>query len=234
MNNLAEFRNEAHQRDWTPSQEPVAHLPETSRAVSSAPVASDPAKRILDLLVALLAIVLFLPLLILVGVMVRAETPGPALFRQTRTGLGGRTFTIYKFRTMTVVEDDETVRQATRGDARVTPFGAVLRRFSIDELPQLFNIVKGEMSLIGPRPHALAHDDAWAQLAPDYWRRFRAKPGLTGWAQVCGHRGEVQALQAIVDRVNADNDYIDNWSISLDMKIIWQTLPLIFGDANAY
>ena len=128
----------------------------------------------------------------------------------------------------------DPVRQATRGDARVTRLGAILRKFSIDELPQFLNVLRGDMSLIGPRPHALAHDEAWSQAVPDYDHRFRARPGLTGYAAVCGFRGEVKELQAIVDRVNADNEYIDTWSFALDMRIVWRTLPLIFGDARAY
>jgi putative colanic acid biosysnthesis UDP-glucose lipid carrier transferase len=232
MNNLAEFRNEARQAEWTPPESGTLASP--PGVIPASPAAMSPVKRALDILVALVALLLFLPLLLLVGVLIRAETPGPALFRQKRSGLGGRPFTIYKFRTMTVVEDGDTVRQATKDDARVTPTGAMLRKFSIDELPQILNVLKGEMSLIGPRPHALAHDEAWAQAAPNYARRFRAKPGLTGWAQVCGHRGEVTDIQAVIDRVNADNDYIDNWSMSLDLKILWSTIPLIFSDANAY
>jgi putative colanic acid biosysnthesis UDP-glucose lipid carrier transferase len=232
MNNLAEFRNEARQGEWTPPESGTLAPP--PGVIPASPAAMSPVKRALDILVALVALLLFLPLLLLVGVLIRAETPGPALFRQKRSGLGGRPFTIYKFRTMTVVEDGDTVRQATKDDARVTPTGAMLRKFSIDELPQILNVLRGEMSLIGPRPHALAHDEAWAQVAPNYARRFRAKPGLTGWAQVCGHRGEVTDIQAVIDRVNADNDYIDNWSMSLDLKILWSTIPLIFSDANAY
>jgi putative colanic acid biosysnthesis UDP-glucose lipid carrier transferase len=232
MNNLAHFRTEARPRDWTPPER--ASLAPPPGEIPASPAALSWGKRAVDILVAILALLLFLPLLVLVAVMIRTETPGPALFRQQRTGLGGRAFTIYKFRTMTVAEDGGVVRQATKGDARVTPLGAVLRRFSIDELPQIFNVLKGEMSLIGPRPHAVAHDDAWAQFVPNYARRFRAKPGLTGWAQVSGHRGEVSDPQALIDRVNADNDYIDNWSMWLDVKILWWTLPLIFSDANAY
>lgn len=232
MSNLAEFRNEARQRDWTPPEMTAPARP--PGVIPASPAALSLMKRVLDILVAFVALMLFLPLLLLVGVLIRAETPGPALFRQQRTGLGGRAFTIYKFRTMTVAEDGDVVRQATKDDARVTPLGATLRRFSIDELPQILNVLRGEMSLIGPRPHALAHDEAWGRVAPNYARRFRAKPGLTGWAQVSGHRGEVADLQAVVDRVNADNDYIDNWSLTLDLKILWWTLPLIFSDANAY
>jgi putative colanic acid biosynthesis UDP-glucose lipid carrier transferase len=135
---------------------------------------------------------------------------------------------------MTVAEDGDRIVQATKGDARITALGGLLRKLSLDELPQILNVLKGDMSLVGPRPHAVAHDQAWGQLAPNYARRFRARPGLTGYAAVCGHRGEVTELKAILDRVEADNAYIDNWSIWLDLKIVWRTVPLIFADANAY
>jgi putative colanic acid biosysnthesis UDP-glucose lipid carrier transferase len=231
MNNLAQLRTDVGSREWTPSEAPMTAAP---GAIASAPVALSRRKRAFDLSVAVLALLLFLPLLLLVAVMVRLETSGPALFRQKRTGLNGRVFTVFKFRTMTVVEDGHDVRQATRDDARVTPLGSLLRKLSIDELPQILNVIRGEMSLIGPRPHALAHDQAWSTIAPNYARRFRARPGLTGYAAVCGYRGEVQEPQSIVDRIAADNAYIDEWSFWLDLKIIWRTIPLVFADANAY
>lgn len=203
-------------------------------AAAAPAVQSSRRKRAFDIVVALIALLIFLPLLVTIAALVRLESPGPALFRQRRTGLNGQTFTVFKFRTMTVTEDGGTVRQATRDDARVTTLGAMLRKFSIDELPQLLNVLRGEMSLIGPRPHALAHDEAWGSVVPGYDLRFRARPGLTGYAAVCGFRGEVKELQAIIDRVQADNEYIDNWSFTLDMKIVWRTLPLIFADTHAY
>jgi putative colanic acid biosynthesis UDP-glucose lipid carrier transferase len=238
MNNLAEFRVHTDTRQWSqpagprpapaPAVEPVISRP----AVSS--VASSRRKRAFDFVMALGALVFFLPLLLTIAALVRLETPGPALFRQRRTGLHGDIFTVFKFRTMTVAEDGEKVTQATRGDARVTALGAVLRKFSLDELPQILNVLRGEMSLIGPRPHAVAHDETWGRQVSGYDQRFRAKPGLTGYAAVCGFRGEVRELQAIVDRIQADNEYIDTWSFGLDMKILWRTLPLIFADTRAY
>jgi putative colanic acid biosynthesis UDP-glucose lipid carrier transferase len=198
------------------------------------PVATSRRKRAFDIILSAGALLFFLPLLLTVALLIRLESPGPALFRQRRTGLNGVIFTVFKFRTMTVVEDGDTIRQATQGDKRVTSLGAVLRKFSIDELPQLLNVLRGEMSLIGPRPHAVAHDEAWGEQAPGYYRRFRAKPGLTGYAAICGFRGEVKELQAIIDRVQADNEYIDTWSFALDMKIVWRTIPLVFADTNAY
>lgn len=203
-------------------------------AIPVKPVATSRLKRAFDIVMSFGALLFFLPLLLTIATLVRLESTGPALFRQRRTGLNGVIFTVFKFRTMTVAEDGANVRQATRGDARITPFGAILRKFSLDELPQLLNVLRGEMSLIGPRPHAVAHDDTWGQLAPGYNLRFRARPGLTGYAAVCGFRGEVRELQAIVDRVEADNEYIDTWSFALDMKIVWRTLPLIFSDTRAY
>lgn len=232
MNNLAQFRTEARPRDWSPSDSPAtATVP---GVITSAPVALSRTKRAFDFLVAVVALLLFLPLFLLIALAVRLETPGPAFFRQKRTGLNGRVFTVFKFRTMTVAEDGEDVRQATRGDARVTPLGAVLRKLSLDELPQILNVIRGEMSLIGPRPHAVAHDLAWEKIAPNYARRFRARPGLTGYAAVRGFRGEIAEPQSILGRVEADNEYIDTWSLWLDIKILWRTLPLIFADANAY
>jgi putative colanic acid biosynthesis UDP-glucose lipid carrier transferase len=180
------------------------------------------------------ALLLFLPLLVVVMVAIRMESPGPAIFRQRRTGYRGRVFTILKFRTMSVVEDCATVRQATRNDARVTPVGALLRKFSIDELPQLWNVMRGDMSIVGPRPHALAHDEYYGALIPTYQARFRAKPGLTGYAQVNGFRGEISDMRCMSDRVAADNSYIEEWSLALDVAILLKTVPLIFGDPNAY
>lgn len=231
MNDLAGFRVLAHGANWTASAGP---RPPVVSPPAEAACATSRRKRAFDIAMAFCALLVFLPLLLAVAALVRLESPGPALFRQRRTGLNGQIFTVFKFRTMTVAEDGEAVRQATRGDARVTALGGVLRKFSLDELPQLLNVLRGDMSLIGPRPHAVAHDEAWSKLVPGYHRRFRARPGLTGYAAVCGFRGEVKELQAIVDRVGADNEYIDTWSFGLDMKVVWRTLPLIFGDARAY
>lgn len=232
MSSLAELRAHDDACDWAASETP--NPPAARRPTPAAGVATSRRKRAFDIAVALVVLLLFLPLLLTIAAAVRLETRGPALFRQRRTGLNGRVFTVLKFRTMTVTEDGETVRQATRGDARVTTLGAILRKFSLDELPQLINVLKGDMSLIGPRPHALAHDEAWAAVVPGYERRFRARPGLTGYAAVCGFRGEVTELQAILDRVTSDNEYIDTWTFMLDMRIVWRTIPLIFSDARAY
>ena len=197
-------------------------------------VATHPLKRLTDILVAGFALLLFLPLLLVVMLVIRLETPGQAIFRQRRTGYRGQVFTIYKFRTMTVTEDCGAVRQATKNDARVTEVGALLRNLSIDELPQLWNVLKGDMSIVGPRPHALAHDEYFGALIPTYAARFRAKPGLTGYAQVNGFRGEIRDTRCMSDRVAADNSYIEEWSPALDMAILFRTVPLIFKDPRAY
>lgn len=198
------------------------------------PVATSMGKRLFDILVAAVALLVFLPLLLMIGLSIRLDSPGPALFRQRRTGLGGQVFTIYKLRTMTVVEDASDVRQATRNDARVTQIGAVLRKLSLDELPQLYNVLIGDMSIVGPRPHAIAHDQFYGERIPAYVERFRARPGLTGFAQINGLRGEVRELKHMADRISADNAYIDRWSLGLDVMIAFKTLPLMLRDPNAY
>ena len=196
--------------------------------------ASSFLKRGFDIVVAALALLLFLPLLVLVMVVIQVESPGPAIFRQRRTGYRGRVFTILKFRTMTVTEDSDNVRQATKDDVRVTAVGAMLRKLSIDELPQLWNVLRGDMSIVGPRPHALAHDEYYGAMIPSYAARFRAKPGLTGYAQVNGFRGEINDLRCMSDRIAADNSYIEAWSLALDVAILLKTIPLVFRDPNAY
>lgn len=239
MNSVVQLRVRDEQ-SWTPPVTRSAPVPpETAPtpapvATTAWPVAESRRKRAFDVVAALGALLVFLPLLLTIAVLVRLESPGPALFRQRRTGLNGRIFTVFKFRTMTVAEDGPVVKQAVKGDARITPLGAVLRKFSLDELPQILNVLRGDMSLIGPRPHAVAHDETWGRQIEGYNLRFRARPGLTGYAAVCGFRGEVRELGAISDRVRADNEYIETWSFLLDIKILWRTLPLIFSDVNAY
>ena len=203
-------------------------LPQTKAVAVSA------AKRVIDIVAASGALLLFLPLLLVVMLAIRLESPGPAIFRQRRTGYRGRVFTILKFRTMSVAEDCAKVRQATKNDDRVTAMGALLRKLSIDELPQLWNVLRGDMSIVGPRPHALAHDEYYGALIPTYSARFRAKPGLTGYAQVNGFRGEISDMRCMSDRVAADNSYIEQWSLALDLVILLKTVPLIFRDPNAY
>jgi putative colanic acid biosynthesis UDP-glucose lipid carrier transferase len=208
--------------------------PEVLGHVESAAVARSLRKRAFDIVLSALALLIFLPLLLVIGTAIWMESDGPVLFRQQRTGLNGRPFRIYKFRTMRVMEDGAGLRQATRGDSRVTPLGALLRKLSIDELPQLLNVLRGEMSIVGPRPHALAHDELWSRGIPGYAGRFRTRPGLTGEAQVRGFRGEVTSDDGIRGRIAADNRYVDNWSFRADLRLIAQTVPLLFGDANAF
>lgn len=229
-----DFRSHAEASNWAPPTTGGQRPPRTNLGPVAMAVATSRRKRAFDIIMSAGALLFFLPLLLTVAMLIRMESKGPALFRQRRTGLNGAIFTVFKFRTMTVAEDGAAIKQATQGDKRITPLGAILRKFSIDELPQLLNVLRGDMSLIGPRPHAVAHDELWGEQAPGYNRRFRARPGLTGYAAVCGFRGEVKELQAIVDRVEADNAYIDTWTFGLDMKIIWRTIPLVFADSNAY
>lgn len=222
-----------------------------SRTVRTAPRVADPggdmlselqrtriaeswAKRAVDIAGSGFALLLFLPLLLCIALAVRLESGGPVIFKQRRTGHRGRIFTIYKFRTMTVAEDSGDVKQATRNDSRVTAVGALLRKLSLDELPQFLNILKGDMSIVGPRPHALAHDEYYGEQIPTYADRFRAKPGLTGLAQVNGLRGELKDIRCMRDRIAADNLYIESWSLGLDIAILAKTAMIIFSDPQAY
>jgi len=214
--------------------EPTLFSDAPAARAGAAAVASSRTKRAIDILLSAAALLLFLPLLVLIAMAIRSESRGEALFRQQRTGLNGQPFRIYKFRTMRVVEDGPQIEQARRNDARVTRVGRLLRKLSLDELPQLLNVLKGDMSLVGPRPHALCHDEAWSKTVPRYAERFRARPGLTGYAQVSGLRGEVTRPDAISQRVAADNAYIERWSVREDLKLIAMTVPLIFRDAAAY
>lgn len=217
---------------------PIAEADEPAVGLAPVPVRSEAAfsvgKRFIDILGAALALLVFLPLLCSIALAVRLESGGPVIFKQRRTGHQGRIFTIYKFRTMTVAEDSADVRQATRGDARVTAVGAILRKLSLDELPQFLNILKGDMSIVGPRPHALAHDDYYGERISTYVDRFRVKPGLTGLAQVNGLRGEIHDVRGMRDRIAADNLYVDSWSLGLDIAILAKTALIIFRDPQAY
>lgn len=197
-------------------------------------VAHSLSKRILDIAIASAALLFLLPSFVVIGLLIKLESKGPVFFRQRRTGLNGRVFQIFKFRSMRVAEDGERVVQATRGDSRVTLVGRFIRKTSIDELPQLLNVLKGDMSLVGPRPHAIAHDTDFASRVPGYNGRFRARPGLTGLAAIRGYRGEIHSQACIENRVNADNEYIQTWTIKSDIVIIFRTALMIVGDKNAY
>ena len=191
-------------------------------------------KRGIDLVVSLIGMILLSPVFLLVALAVKLDSPGPVLFRQSRRGFGGKTFLILKFRSMTVADNGAVVIQATRDDARITRVGRWLRRLSIDELPQLWNVFEGKMSIVGPRPHAIAHDDYYSRLIEEYAFRHHAKPGITGWAQVKGLRGETPLVENMKARVEKDIWYIDNWSIWLDIMIIIRTASVVFGHKMAY
>ena len=191
-------------------------------------------KRCIDILSALAGLFLLSPLLAVTAVLIKLDSPGPIFFRQRRCGFNGRQFQILKFRTMSTLEDGPTVHQAAQSDSRVTRLGKWLRRTSIDELPQLLNILDGSMSLIGPRPHALAHDDHFDKVVSNYAFRHHVKPGLTGWAQVHGYRGATPNVADIQRRVEYDLWYIDNWSLRLDCLIIIRTFLEITRSRNAY
>jgi putative colanic acid biosynthesis UDP-glucose lipid carrier transferase len=187
-------------------------------------------KRCIDVLFAGIGLMLFLPLLAIVAVAIKFDSPGPVLFRQTRCGFNGRCFTICKFRTMSVLEDGPSIIQAQFADKRVTRLGAWLRRTSIDELPQLLNVLEGSMSLVGPRPHAVVHDNEFDNAVQNYAFRRRVKPGLTGWAQIHGYRGPTPTVASIEGRVEYDLWYIDNWTLTLDLAILLQTpLAMLLG-----
>jgi putative colanic acid biosysnthesis UDP-glucose lipid carrier transferase len=191
-------------------------------------------KRLLDIFGALFGLIFLAPMLVLVTALICMESRGGPIFRQRRTGCDGKTFVIYKFRTMIVAEDGDQVVQAKRGDSRVTPLGSFLRRSSIDELPQLVNVLKGDMSLVGPRPHAIAHDRFYGAQISGYNLRFEAKPGLTGLAQVSGFRGGTEDVALMAARVERDVEYIRTWSIWLDLKILLRTLWMGPFDPSAY
>jgi putative colanic acid biosynthesis UDP-glucose lipid carrier transferase len=191
-------------------------------------------KRLLDLVLTVVFLPLLLPLLAAIAIGVKVSSPGPVIFRQRRYGLDGQQIIIYKFRTMTQTDDGSVVVQATRDDQRVTPFGRWLRRLSLDELPQLFNVLQGSMSLVGPRPHAVAHNEQYRGLIKGYMVRHKVLPGLTGLAQVNGCRGETADLAQMEARVKYDLDYLRHWSLLLDLKILLLTVLRSFGDERAY
>lgn len=207
------------------SDRPPVGRPECSMFPAPSKVASRFSKRLLDWSGALAGLLLLLPALLLIALLIRLESPGPALFRQERTGLCGRRFTIYKLRTMQSAQAGEDPNApALPGDARITRLGAPLRRAGIDELPQLFNVLKGDMSLVGPRPHAIEHDEQYLASVEGYAARFSVRPGLTGLAQVRGCRGGGDVFE-IRRRAVLDVKYISSWSIWLDIKIIALTIP---------
>jgi len=191
-------------------------------------------KRGSDLLLAALILLLISPLLLLIALLVRLDSPGPVIFRQRRYGLDGQEIAVYKFRSMTVTEDGPQVEQARRSDPRVSRLGAFLRRTSLDELPQFVNVLQGRMSIVGPRPHAVAHNELYRKLIKGYMVRHKVRPGITGWAQVNGQRGQTETLEQMQARIDLDLDYLRHWSLLLDLRIIARTVALVFRDARAY
>jgi undecaprenyl-phosphate galactose phosphotransferase/putative colanic acid biosynthesis UDP-glucose lipid carrier transferase len=191
-------------------------------------------KRGMDIFLATLALVFFLPVMALTAIAIKLDGPGPVIFKQHRKGFNGRQFIMFKFRTMTVQENGPSVAQVTRNDPRVTAIGRLLRSASIDELPQLLNVLKGDMSLIGPRPHAVAHDNQFEKILSDYAFRHHVKPGITGWAQCNGARGATPSIEHISQRVKLDLWYINNWSLWLDVHIFFKTFFEVLRKRNAY
>jgi putative colanic acid biosynthesis UDP-glucose lipid carrier transferase len=191
-------------------------------------------KRIEDVIIGSLLLLMLMPIMFAIAIAVKLSSPGPVLFRQMRHGLKGKPFKVWKFRTMTVCENEGNIRQATRNDLRVTKVGAFLRKTSLDELPQFFNVLQGHMSIVGPRPHALSHNEEYSNLIPGYMMRHLVKPGITGWAQVNGWRGETDTLYKMQKRVECDMEYIRSWSLWFDIRIIFATAFKTFFDKNAY
>ena len=192
------------------------------------------AKRALDILGAFIALLLLSPPMLVTALAIKLDSPGPVLFRQWRNGFNAKKFVIFKFRTMTVMEEGDSVVQATRRDPRVSRLGALLRATSFDELPQLFNVLRGDMSLVGPRPHAVAHDGYYGKMLADYAFRHHVKPGITGWAQVQGCRGATSQIGQMKNRLDHDLWYINNWNIRLDLLILLRTFVEVVRHRNAY
>ena len=191
-------------------------------------------KRCSDIVLATLILVLTAPVVAILALGVRLSGPGPVIFKQRRNGLAGEEIVIYKFRSMTTSDDGTSVPQAAKHDARVTRWGAFMRRTSLDELPQFVNVLQGRMSIVGPRPHAVAHNEQYRRLIKAYMVRHKVKPGITGWAQIHGLRGETTTIDKMQARVEYDLEYLRNWSLSLDLQIIARTIKLVFFDRHAY
>lgn len=191
-------------------------------------------KRASDIILSVIILMLVSPIMILIAIMVKLGSPGPAIFKQRRYGLDGEQILVYKFRSMAVVEDGGTIHQAKKNDQRITRIGSFLRRTSLDELPQFFNVLQGRMSIVGPRPHAVAHNEMYRTLIKGYMVRHKVRPGITGWAQVNGYRGETDTLDKMQARIDYDLDYLRNWSLQLDLFIVLKTVRLVFKDGAAY
>ncbi|BAE74261.1 UDP-glucose:undecaprenyl-phosphate glucose-1-phosphate transferase [Sodalis glossinidius str. 'morsitans'] len=191
-------------------------------------------KRIEDIVLSLMILLFITPVLLVISCMVKFTSPGPIIFRQKRYGIDCKPILVWKFRSMNVMDDGDTIVQAKRGDSRLTPIGGFLRRTSLDELPQFINVLKGDMSIVGPRPHAVAHNEQYRSLIKGYMLRHKVKPGITGWAQVNGWRGETDSIEKMQRRVDFDLEYIREWSILMDLKIIFFTVFKGFMGKSAY
>ena len=208
---------------------PVIALCETPYYGTSALI-----KRTSDIAISAAVLLLSFPVFLLIALSIKLTSPGSVIFKQRRYGLDGREIVVYKFRTMTVSEDSDVVRQATKDDDRVTPVGAMLRKYSLDELPQFINVLQGRMSVVGPRPHAVAHNEEYRRLIKGYMIRHKVNPGITGLAQIQGFRGETNSVEDMRHRVECDLEYLRNWSLMLDFRIILKTLTVIWSDKMAY
>jgi putative colanic acid biosynthesis UDP-glucose lipid carrier transferase len=191
-------------------------------------------KRASDVALSSLILLAAAPLMLALALLVRASSPGPVIFRQRRYGLDGEEIVVYKFRTMTVTEDGDSIVQCAPGDRRLTRIGALMRRASLDELPQFLNVLQGRMSIVGPRPHAVSHNEMYRKLIKGYMQRHKVKPGLTGWAQVNGLRGETDTLDKMKARIDHDLDYLRNWSLRLDLFILAKTVWVVLKGQNAH
>lgn len=191
-------------------------------------------KRVEDIVISLLMGIILSPLLALTAAIIKLESPGTVFFKQRRYGLDGKEILVWKFRSMSVCEDNNELTQAVPNDRRVTRVGAFIRKYSIDELPQLINVLNGTMSLVGPRPHAVAHNEYYRDKVHGYMGRHKIRPGITGWAQINGCRGETEAIETMQRRIRYDLEYIQNWSIALDIRILVKTLFTVLRDKNAY
>lgn len=191
-------------------------------------------KRVEDIIGASIILMIISPLLLLIAIIIKLTSKGPILFKQDRYGINGKIIKVWKFRSMKVMENGDNVKQVTKGDARLTPVGAFLRRTSLDELPQFLNVLWGDMSIVGPRPHAIVHNEYYRTMIMGYMLRHKVKPGITGWAQINGYRGETDTIDKMQKRIEYDLEYIHNWSISFDIKIILLTIVKGFISKTAY
>ncbi|BCN92704.1 undecaprenyl-phosphate glucose phosphotransferase [Thiomicrorhabdus immobilis] len=191
-------------------------------------------KRLEDVLLSLLILILISPILLVISIAIKLTSSGPVIFKQKRYGLNGKEIEVYKFRSMTTQDNGSIVKQATKGDTRITPLGAFLRKTSLDELPQFINVLQGKMSIVGPRPHAIAHNEEYRKIIPKYMQRHLVKPGITGWAQINGWRGETDTVEKMEKRIEFDLHYINNWTLWFDIRIIILTIFKGFINKNAY